>query len=348
MDQDQIISLIQDQLKQRDEDGAYGVTLIPYHTHNGVDSPLITTGVGSGTVTGISIASANGFAGTATSTATPVITLKTSITGILQGNGTAITGITLPADSTQFLNGNGAFAVPASSNSPYTVNADETSLIAFTTQINGPISNTVPNGWTLVSAGSGPSYNAIGSNGFSVTNAGFTGAVANARMGIIAPSSSNLNQLSADTPNVYRLRFYGRARSATANATNRAAVGFSDLTGGSDFYSETATDGRDIKFVFNTNTIVGFPTMYAVCSNATSVTSNNLHLDPTVFHIYEIVVTPYTSAKFYVDGNLVSTITTNLYATGSQLLNLEVGSFVSGSTVDIELYLQSPTFSITL
>jgi hypothetical protein len=44
-----------------------------------------------GTVTGASVVSANGFAGTvATATTTPAITLSTSITGMLKGNGTAI------------------------------------------------------------------------------------------------------------------------------------------------------------------------------------------------------------------------------------------------------------------
>jgi hypothetical protein len=46
---------------------------------------------GTGTVTQVSVVTANGFAGTvATDTTTPAITLTTSITGILQGNGTAI------------------------------------------------------------------------------------------------------------------------------------------------------------------------------------------------------------------------------------------------------------------
>jgi len=45
----------------------------------------------SGTVTTVSVVSANGFAGTvATDTTTPAITLTTSITGLLKGNGTAI------------------------------------------------------------------------------------------------------------------------------------------------------------------------------------------------------------------------------------------------------------------
>ncbi|MHB8406314.1 MAG: beta strand repeat-containing protein [Gammaproteobacteria bacterium] len=46
---------------------------------------------GAGTVTSVSVVSANGFAGTvATATTTPAITIETSITGILHGNGTAV------------------------------------------------------------------------------------------------------------------------------------------------------------------------------------------------------------------------------------------------------------------
>jgi len=55
----------------------------------------IPTGAGSGTVTDVSVVSANGLAGTvATATTTPAITLSTTVTGILQGNGTAISAAT--------------------------------------------------------------------------------------------------------------------------------------------------------------------------------------------------------------------------------------------------------------
>jgi hypothetical protein len=48
-------------------------------------------GGGSGTVTSVSVASANGLAGTvANPTTTPAITLSTTVTGLLKGNGTAI------------------------------------------------------------------------------------------------------------------------------------------------------------------------------------------------------------------------------------------------------------------
>jgi hypothetical protein len=52
---------------------------------------IIASSAVNGTVTAVSVVSANGFAGTvATSTTTPAITLTTTITGILSGNGTAI------------------------------------------------------------------------------------------------------------------------------------------------------------------------------------------------------------------------------------------------------------------
>src|ERR1700722_816080 len=47
-------------------------------------------GSGSGTVTAVSVASANGFSGSSSGVATPALTLTTSITGMLKGNGTAI------------------------------------------------------------------------------------------------------------------------------------------------------------------------------------------------------------------------------------------------------------------
>ena len=69
----------------------------------------------SGTVSSVSVVSANGLAGTvATATTTPAITLSTTITGLLKGNGTAISAATsgtdyAPATSgTSILYGDGA------------------------------------------------------------------------------------------------------------------------------------------------------------------------------------------------------------------------------------------------
>ena len=56
-------------------------------------------GAGSGTVTTLSVVSANGFAGTvANPTTAPAVTLTTSITGMLKGNGTAISAASAAND----------------------------------------------------------------------------------------------------------------------------------------------------------------------------------------------------------------------------------------------------------
>jgi hypothetical protein len=87
-------------------------------TSNGAGAPTWSTD-GGGTVTSASVVSANGFAGTvATATTTPAITLTTTITGILKGNGTAISAATSGTDyapatsgaSILYGNGSGGFS----------------------------------------------------------------------------------------------------------------------------------------------------------------------------------------------------------------------------------------------
>ena len=59
----------------------------------------VWSSAGTGTVTTLSVVTANGFAGTvANATTTPAITLTTSITGLLKGNGTAISAATAGTD----------------------------------------------------------------------------------------------------------------------------------------------------------------------------------------------------------------------------------------------------------
>jgi hypothetical protein len=100
-----------------------GIPLAPTASNGTATQQLATTqfvqnaisSSGGGSVTSVSVVSANGFAGTvATATSTPAITLTTSITGLLKGNGTAISAATsgtdyAPATSgTSILYGNGS------------------------------------------------------------------------------------------------------------------------------------------------------------------------------------------------------------------------------------------------
>jgi hypothetical protein len=66
---------------------------------NGSGSITISSTAGTGTVTSVSVVSANGFAGTvATATTTPAITLSTSVTGLIKGNGTALSAAVAATD----------------------------------------------------------------------------------------------------------------------------------------------------------------------------------------------------------------------------------------------------------
>ena len=83
-------------------------------TSNGAGTPTWAAAA-TGTVTSVSVVSANGLAGTvATATTTPAITLSTTVTGLLKGNGTAISAAAsgtdyAPATSgSSILYGNGA------------------------------------------------------------------------------------------------------------------------------------------------------------------------------------------------------------------------------------------------
>lgn len=101
---------------------------------------------GAGTVTQVSVVTANGFAGTvATDTTTPAITLTTSITGILQGNGTAISAASTTGSGNVVLSTSPTLVTP-------------TLGVALATSINGLTVSTstgtltVANGKTLTAS----------------------------------------------------------------------------------------------------------------------------------------------------------------------------------------------------
>jgi len=71
---------------------------VPVATGSGEGSAW-TTLAGSGTVTSVSVASANGFAGTvANPSTTPAISVQTSVTGLLKGNGTGVSAASAGSD----------------------------------------------------------------------------------------------------------------------------------------------------------------------------------------------------------------------------------------------------------
>ena len=83
--------------------GGTGVTIAvgesAYVYYDGTNIVKVATSTsGSGTVTAGSVASTNGFAGSSSGGATPALTLSTSVTGVLKGNGTAISAAVAGTD----------------------------------------------------------------------------------------------------------------------------------------------------------------------------------------------------------------------------------------------------------
>ena len=179
-------------------------------TSGGAGAPTWATDAG-GSVTSVSVVSANGLAGTvATATTTPAITLSTTVTGLLKGNGTAISAAAsgtdyAPATSgTSILYGNGAggfsnvtigtgVAFSAGTLSATGSGGTVTSVAALTLGTTGTdLSSTVANGTTTpvitlqvptasaanrgaLSAADWTTFNNKGSG--SVTSVSFTGGI---------------------------------------------------------------------------------------------------------------------------------------------------------------------------
>lgn len=134
-----------------------------------------------GTVTTVSVASANGFAGTvATATTTPAITLSTTITGVLKGNGTAISAA---SDGTDYL----------SSTTGITVSQG-------TGQTLGTTTNRLTKLWATDITVTNPITGSITGNAATVTtNANLTGAVTSSGNATSLGSFSSANLLGALT-----------------------------------------------------------------------------------------------------------------------------------------------------
>jgi hypothetical protein len=74
-------------------------TLMNNGTAAGTWDTIYSSGGGAGTVTNVSVVTANGFAGTvANPTTTPAITISTGVTGLLKGNGTAVSAAVASTD----------------------------------------------------------------------------------------------------------------------------------------------------------------------------------------------------------------------------------------------------------
>lgn len=163
-------------------------TLIPVVTIDtyGRVTSITTASNPQGTVTAVSVASSNGFAGTSSGGATPALTLSTSVSGVVKGNGTALSAATAGSDyvapgtattftATQTFNGSSSVKAAQLLNAAETVNvvasapSSTTNFYVASGSVQYYTSNASTN-WTLnVAFSSGTNLNTAMSVGDSIT-----------------------------------------------------------------------------------------------------------------------------------------------------------------------------------
>jgi len=159
------------------------------------DVEYISAG-GTGSVTDVSVVSANGLAGTvATSTTTPAITLSTTVTGVVKGNGTALSAATAGTD---YVAPGGALGTPSSGT------LTNTTGLPLTTGVTGllPVANggtgtatpSLVQGTNVTITGTWPNQtiNATASGSGTVTSVGGTGTVNGLTLTGTVTTSGNL------------------------------------------------------------------------------------------------------------------------------------------------------------
>jgi hypothetical protein len=162
-------------------------------------------------VTSVAVASSNGFAGTSSGGATPTLTLTTSISGIIYGNGTALAAATISA--------------------PLGYSAGTLSITQATTSTNGYLSSTDWNTFnnkqpagTYVTA-----VSVVSANGLAGTSSGGATPALTLSTTITGLLKGNGTAISAATSGTD----YAPATSGTSILYGNGSGGFSNVTVGS-------------------------------------------------------------------------------------------------------------------
>lgn len=198
---------------------------------------LIQSIVGGGTVSSVSVVSANGFAGTvATATTTPAITLTTTLTGLLKGNGTAMSVATAGTD----------YVTGASTNT-FTNKTYDTAGTGNSFSING-VAATANTGTGAVVRATSPSVtNLTVTGGFSAAGGGSITQVSilglnNQGTGTFDFRIQHNGTLTAQRTLTYNLRDADRTIDLSGNITTAGAF----VTSGANSLTLTTTASTNV------------------------------------------------------------------------------------------------------
>jgi len=185
------------------------------------DADATAGGAGAGTVTTVSVVSANGFTGSvATASSTPAITIATSITGLLKGNSTAISAAVSGTDYqapigtiSGIVKGNGANALTAA-----TAGTDYQSPITLTTTGSSGAATFIGNTLNIPEYSGGGGSTALSS----VTEVYTAGLTVDQ---FYLPAITRLN-VTANGSVAYRFDQYGTTDDPTIYAINATTIAF--------------------------------------------------------------------------------------------------------------------------
>ena len=188
------------------------------------DADATAGGAGAGTVTTVSVVSANGFTGSvATASSTPAITIATSITGLLKGNGTAVSAAVAGTDYQSAQSVTGIVKSSGTTRSAATAGTDYQEPITLTTTGSSGAATFIGNTLNI------PQYSGGGSTALSSVTEVYTAGLTVDQFYL--PAITRLN-VTANGVNHYRFDQYGTTDDPTIYAINATTIAF-NLSGAS-------------------------------------------------------------------------------------------------------------------
>lgn len=237
---------------------------------------------GAGTVTAVSVASANGFAGSSSGGATPALTLSTTVTGLLYGNGTSIAATTTTGSGSVVLDHSPTLITPilgvasstqisASTGATFAaLNVPGTSL--FTGLITAGLAST-----TQISASTGATLAALNVPGTS----NFTGLLTAANASttnISASTGATVAALNVTGTSLHTgLATFGLASTTQISASTGATFAALNIPGASLFTGLLTASNASTTNI-SASTGATFANLYAPNVFFTHATSTNLNL----------------------------------------------------------------------